>query len=232
MEEVLLRMQGQGAGAGAGAAGAANGGAPATQDGADPSEIVMRLYPWGGRAHLLPENFRFKLATVKEMWVAWLCPNVDERIPALRNVPQSDVADKNTRNRLSDLRFLMRKVESAAAERGLFDAHARYTVQDADRIFAMVGDSVMPPRLSPQQRERRIAQLQWRTVVTLLRTSDAAARRAQKRPHDAARAASSAGDSGDDGDGDDGTGDSGNDEGRDEADSGGEGRPAQRQHVE
>ncbi|KAJ0397776.1 hypothetical protein ATCC90586_005612 [Pythium insidiosum] len=72
------------------------------------------LYEWGGRFRRVPEHFQLLDGTPRQLWVLWTCGSTKPLLPHIRFVQPCDMGSTNARKRLSDLAFLMRRLEDAA----------------------------------------------------------------------------------------------------------------------
>ncbi|KAJ0392471.1 hypothetical protein P43SY_004345 [Pythium insidiosum] len=72
------------------------------------------LYEWGGRFRRVPEHFQLLDGTPRQLWVLWTCGSTKPQLPHIRFVQPCDMGSTNARKRLSDLAFLMRRLEDAA----------------------------------------------------------------------------------------------------------------------
>ena len=76
-----------------------------------------QYYTWKGGFHLLPEEFQFPDSTIEQTWFAWW--KGSNGIPPYRMLSPSDLSSIKQRNRLSDIKVLMKHIESKLAEQDL-----------------------------------------------------------------------------------------------------------------
>lgn len=137
-----------------------------------PSSGMTPAYTWKGGFHLLPEGFQVPMCNVAMAWQHYCCGN--STTPALRNVHPNDFSDGNARKRFSEFKSLMVALEKAATDSGRWIAHP--TIAQANEIFAAAAPSVLEvPLTTTKQRSRRVEQMKWSSVVTVLRKSRAPA---------------------------------------------------------
>ena len=136
-----------------------------------PADAEPGLFMWGGRLNQVPESFRFPDEGVETMWQMWCIGNPINRYPAFKTLKPDDMPSKNLRKRLSDLGYLMGRLEDKATEKGLnLDIQ---TIEQANNMFSDIKDAVPVPEFSKSGRKRkRKEQLVWRTVVNLLRNAE------------------------------------------------------------
>ncbi len=129
---------------------------------------VRRLvFSWGGRLHLLPENFAFPDAGVLAAWQYYTCGDASKNYPPLRTIEPCDMKDKNMKRRLADFKFLMNELEERvkAAGRWVVDP----TLQQANDMFQASGFLNFIAAVTPHNRKRRVDQIKWTTFVNILR---------------------------------------------------------------
>ncbi|OWZ07673.1 hypothetical protein PHMEG_00019908 [Phytophthora megakarya] len=80
---------------------------------------VYPIYNWGGAMHFFPEGVKLPIGTPEQAWIHWCCGNSAQNLPPFRKMFPIDLGSGNLRKRLSDLKFLMSKIERAAKELNL-----------------------------------------------------------------------------------------------------------------
>jgi hypothetical protein len=135
---------------------------PSSPDNSDTHQIHL----WGGEFRRVPSDFSIPKSSVALMWEQWCCGNAAKQYPPLRLLRARDVGDQEKR-RLSDLRTLMKEIERQVRTLGLWQAIP--TVQQAQDMYAAVEDSLPLESTTSTGRPRRTKQLQWNTVLNLLR---------------------------------------------------------------
>jgi len=132
------------------------------------SSITNRAHMWGGRFHLVPENFTFLDAACLVAWQYWICGDRGKELPPLRNLSPDDMSTKDLKKRLSDFKYLMGLLEREAREKGLWKNDA--TVQEAIDMFESCKENVLNLEgKSENNRRRRPEQIKWTTMVHLVR---------------------------------------------------------------
>jgi hypothetical protein len=139
----------------------------AEHDKTQPDGSETLLYEWGGRFRRLPHDFSLGDGTVRHFWVQWVCGSASMQLPPLRFVQSSDISNRNTKKRFSDLRFLMAKLETAARAKSLLIK--RVSISEALEVYGQIQDAIAIKPNTPCRRVRRQNQLSWRTVVNTLR---------------------------------------------------------------
>ncbi|CAK4521008.1 unnamed protein product [Aphanomyces euteiches] len=115
----------------------------------------------------LPQNYTLPNGSLYPMWILGCCGSPAESTPPLRFVSSGWRLDRNLQKRLSDLRFLMRRIESKA--RSLTMMKTSMTQDEAQKVFLACGDAISINNTTHQSLVRRRGQLTWRTIVKLLR---------------------------------------------------------------
>ena len=102
------------------------------------------------------------------MWQLWMLGNDSKKWSPLRFISGSDLTSKNHRRRLSDLRYLMKKIVREAKRSGI-----RYgtkpPLNEINEIFERCKHAINVSNETKHNRERRRSQLSWRTIVNILR---------------------------------------------------------------
>lgn len=91
--------------------GCVNTSSSSSSSGGQHSRKPLTPYVWGGRFHLVPQDFTLPDGSALQGWQHYLCGNESRNYPPLRLVTPEDMASKNLRKRLSDFKFLMRAIE-------------------------------------------------------------------------------------------------------------------------
>ncbi|KAG3060632.1 hypothetical protein PI125_g24856 [Phytophthora idaei] len=95
-----------------------------------------------------------------------MCGNKAKQVPPLRNLDGHDMLNRKMQKRLSQLRYAMSKIESAATSKDLL--WLCQTVEGVTQDFVDCEDSVAVANLTEKSRKRRRGQLGWATVGKLL----------------------------------------------------------------
>jgi hypothetical protein len=139
----------------------------ARTEAANPEEASNNSYFWGGRFHLFPETFTLPKGTVLNAWQHWCCGNAAIGTMPLYKLHPQDVMSKNARKRLSDYRFLMKKLEDASKQIGY--KQGKLTLEECNRLYEQAKCVSNIDKFTDKNRKRRINQLSWLSVVKLLR---------------------------------------------------------------
>ncbi|EGZ27513.1 hypothetical protein PHYSODRAFT_476314, partial [Phytophthora sojae] len=67
---------------------------------------------WGGKFRRVSAEFGIPDCSVRHAWVLWMCGNKAKQIPPLRLLDGRDMPSRMLQKPLSQLRFLMRKIEN------------------------------------------------------------------------------------------------------------------------
>ncbi|POM65190.1 Hypothetical protein PHPALM_19137 [Phytophthora palmivora] len=122
---------------------------------------------WGGKFRRVQSDFAIPDCSVRQMWLLWVCGNKSKQIPPLRQLDGRDMPSRKLRKRLSQLRYVMSKIEKAAASKNLL--HDSQNVDEATQVFVACAESVDVDKRTEHSRKRRRGQLSWATVGKLLR---------------------------------------------------------------
>jgi hypothetical protein len=127
-----------------------------------------RVHFWGGKLHILPEDFTFPNCGVLVAWQIWCCGDASKQIPALIRVSPIDLSTKDLRKRLSDFRFLMHRIQSKVTGEISLE---RITISQCNDLFLVVEnelESELATSLN-NTKKRRVSQMKWSTAVNLIR---------------------------------------------------------------
>jgi hypothetical protein len=136
------------------------------------SPPIRVVHAWGGGLHTVPESFEIPAVSVRDAWHLWMHGDVNNNFPPFRLLQPGDMSHKNKRKRLSDLKYLMRKIQRKADDLGI-DCR-NLTPRSINSTFDLCRDSVKVPLKTARRRVRRYGQLVWLSVVDILRTQDKA----------------------------------------------------------
>lgn len=120
---------------------------------------------WGGRIHLLPEDYKIPKATGRIIWEHWLLEDANSGIPPLRRVGTQSI-QKSQRKRFSDLKYFIKIVTDILLEMGQYieNPSPLQVAQMYEAAFDKLGISSN----SATNRQRR-GGLVWTTLVRNLR---------------------------------------------------------------
>jgi hypothetical protein len=123
---------------------------------------------WRGLIHEFRAGTALPSGPPYQAWIRWCCRDSISDTPPLWHLQPSQLGPKeNKRKRLSDLRFLMQKLEARATELGIQTENV--SMLDAASIFDQCKCAIAVDEETPRERRRRSAQLDWLTVANLLR---------------------------------------------------------------
>ena len=132
------------------------------------------IHHWGGKFHYFPETFQFPSSGVLEAWRYWCVGDESNGYPPLKRLTPDELATKNLKKRLSDFKFLMKKIEDRATQLGLSKANP--TEEEAIEIYNACCDVIPIASTTETGKRRRIGQLTWLTAVDILRSSTKASK--------------------------------------------------------
>lgn len=126
-------------------------------------------YAWGGRFHLVPQDFSLPDGSALLAWQHYLCGDESHGYPPLKVVPPDDMPNKNLRKRLSDFKFLMRFFEERvkAGDRWIDNP----SVAQANAMFAVAAASLDLNGTDTESSNKRSSQAKWLTLVKHLRVN-------------------------------------------------------------
>ena len=124
------------------------------------------LHSWGGKLHLVPQDFSFPTGPALIAWQHYCCGDESKSYPPLRSLQPTDMSSTNLRKRLSDFKFVNGLVETEAKRKSIWVD--RPTLEQANAIF-LECQSVLPTSPDENDRKRRTSQLQWTTLTNHVR---------------------------------------------------------------
>jgi hypothetical protein len=133
-------------------------------------ESNHQIHHWGGSLHIVAENFDIPNVPMKDAWQMWIVGDQRLGVPPLRRLQPRDLSTKNKRKRLSDLRYVMRKLEQRATELNI--PYKNKDLQHAIDVYNQCADVIEVPDQTSNNRKRRKGQLVWLSVVRLLLKQD------------------------------------------------------------
>ncbi|OWZ10941.1 hypothetical protein PHMEG_00016105, partial [Phytophthora megakarya] len=137
----------------------------ATTDNQDNERMLAHF--WGGQFRRVPTDFQVPDCSTRQAWILWRCGNGVKQWPPFRLLDGRDMPDRKQQMRLSDLRFVMKKLEFDAASKNLLQ-HSQ-TIEDATSVYLACVDSVAVESKTERSRKRRRGQLSWSTIAKILR---------------------------------------------------------------
>ncbi|GLD96214.1 hypothetical protein PINS_up004892 [Pythium insidiosum] len=138
-----------------------------------------RLYLWGNAWHQVPEDFEIPKESLEVIWRQWCCGDTSRGYIPLRQLETSDMATVNARKRLSDLRFLMRHIENALQQRGVWKSEP--SLIEADQMLRAVAQELpIAGSTGKNSKKRQLDTLKWHTAVTILRGANQGNKKAKR----------------------------------------------------
>jgi hypothetical protein len=126
-----------------------------------------QLYSWGGALHPVPETFELPSVSCRDAWHLWIQGDASKQYPPFRKLKPIDMPASNARKRLSDLRYLMQKVERHAVAAGR--SISNLSPRSASVVFDEHSSVIDVSTSTDGSRKRRRNQLVWITVASILR---------------------------------------------------------------
>jgi len=126
---------------------------------------LFKPHMYDGHFHRVPQNFDFPAVGTLLMWQHYVCGDPGGTYPPLRDLKAKELPSRNLKKRLSDLNFLMKPIEAKLRADNLWKNSPSF--EEANQMFLHGQTAIMPS--VPNQRKRRYAEIQWRTVVNALR---------------------------------------------------------------
>jgi hypothetical protein len=127
------------------------------------------VHHWGGLLRPVPDTFTFPVCSALAAFQLYCSGNAELQYPPLRILTPADMPTRDSRKRLSDYRFLMRKLEGRLRRDGAWVPEP--TLDDCNTMFDAAADEITVPEWTAGQRKRRLTQLKWTTLVKVLRKS-------------------------------------------------------------
>lgn len=119
-----------------------------------------------------PENYAIPVCSPLNAWLLYVLGDTSRHLPPLRGIDSKLLPNRKVRRRLSDLRFLMGRIESFLRDQNLWVE--RPTLAQASEMFSQAEDAIAVPHV-PGQKSRRLGQLVWTTLVKKIRLAGSAA---------------------------------------------------------
>lgn len=135
---------------------------------------------WTEMMPQFPPGYTLPRGTTDQAWLYWCCGDQSLQTPPLRRLDPSHLPTTNDRKRLSDLKFLMQRLENRATELGL--STSRVTMEEAAAIYDRCKGAIELTEQTHNGRKRRRGQLVWITVATEVRKSARLSREALVAP--------------------------------------------------
>ncbi len=122
---------------------------------------------WNGKLHRVPETFKLPAGTPEHCFNVWMLGDAEHGYPPLRLLEPNDMPTKNDQKRLSDLRFLMKLLQSELEQQNIWVESP--TLEQVVDMYSRAEHILSLADKSANGRVRRLNQLGWKTVVNTLR---------------------------------------------------------------
>ncbi|TMW57620.1 hypothetical protein Poli38472_003545 [Pythium oligandrum] len=126
-------------------------------------------YLWGNAWHDVPEDFEIPRSSLPEIWRLWCRGDPVKGYKPLRQLETSDVPTKNTRKRLSDLRFLMRHIESLLIKLNVWRESP--SEEEANQMLRAAFDKLPLADVAANGRKRQPDDIKWHSAVSIMRNA-------------------------------------------------------------
>ena len=126
---------------------------------------TFAYHHYNGMLHRVPRGFEFPKVDALVAFQLWCCGDPSSSIPPFRILRPHDMPSTSTRKRLSDFRFLNKRIEDACKSKGIWIDNP--TVIEANEMFLRVAEIL--PSTDATDGRYRSRQARWRTVVNLMR---------------------------------------------------------------
>jgi len=147
--------------------------APQEDDAGRPS-TSMKL--WGGKLHVVGENFKLPQITLKAAYQQWHLGNSELGVPPLKRIPSSSLSNKE-KKRYSDMKGVMQKMDSLLSQPLPKKPDHQRVNQAFDKVFPKLGISAT----SSKGRKRRLDQILWTTICKDLKQKKKVRRKKTKK---------------------------------------------------
>ena len=136
-----------------------------------PKQSVVPLFSWGGKFHLVPEDFKFPVVNTQQIFVEFCCGNHENGYSALQGLTALDFPGperRKQRKQLCEFHWLMKLFKDALQDT---DSWIKLpSVIEANTMYKKVELDVLKLLVNPK---RRLTQIQWNSVANLLRKAKA-----------------------------------------------------------
>jgi hypothetical protein len=129
---------------------------------------IWPLHLWGGQHHRFPEDFLFPKCSVLDAWRLW-CVGTDKH-PPLRSLTPQELSTSNKQKRLSDMKWLMLKIEDNAKQLGI--TLPCQSEEEAISLFERCCSAVELPKTTKTGLKCRRGQVTWLSAVDILRNEN------------------------------------------------------------
>lgn len=132
------------------------------------NEGSANIYTWGGSFHQVPEFFSLNQCTFCAIWRNWWLGDIAKNYPPFWKLQPRDMPTSNSKKRLCDLRFLMKKIEQHLGPDVVRILRNHPTEEVVSQEF-LRAETFPISNQTEKNRERRLGQISWRTLANNLR---------------------------------------------------------------
>lgn len=136
---------------------------PSPSSSSDSGRIERMTFWWGGKPHMLPEEYCVPILPLLLSWQLYMMPDIDRNLPPLRLVHSTDFSNPNARKRFSTYRTLMLQIESQLKTQGRWIEFP--SLAECNQMF----DFGSPVLGIPDTPKRRLSQIAWSTAPNIQR---------------------------------------------------------------
>lgn len=147
--------------------------APATDHQERPDNAWFQFSP------RVPNDFVYFKGTFSIAAQHWFCGNPFQGYPPLRQLTSEQFPNRDKQARFADLKFMMDLIENEARRKKYWIKNP--TPGEAAEIATKAQHILRVPLITESGRQRRIEQLEWTTLVRLVRKSNPTGTRKRKR---------------------------------------------------
>uniref|UniRef100_A0A7S0HUI6 Uncharacterized protein n=1 Tax=Hanusia phi TaxID=3032 RepID=A0A7S0HUI6_9CRYP len=127
-------------------------------------------YHWKGAYHALPEGFQWKRIGAHQAFELWMHGSAEHGYPPFKEVTRSDFSSGGAKKRLSDLKYLMKRIQEHAESKGIWVEDPSY--EQVKRIYMQCEEYLLGEYKLPGVKrgsDERFSQISWQTVVKNMR---------------------------------------------------------------
>jgi hypothetical protein len=140
-------------------------------DSSESSEALnVELFLVDGSYRRVPADFTIPGIDCMLAYQLWWCGNPSKNYPAHKIIAPKDIIGRTQQKRFSEFKTLM-SIYDAEAERQGLNIAVGMSVSEVNQVFDQVKGVVQIPDVTAKNRKRRVAQLDWRTVLNIHRKS-------------------------------------------------------------
>jgi hypothetical protein len=132
-----------------------------------PRMPLGQMHLWNGKLHRVPHTFKLPAGTPEHCFSVWMLGDAEHGYPPVRLLEPNDMPSKNDQKRLSDIRFLMRLLQTELEHQNVWVESP--TMEQVVDMYSQAAHILPVADKSASGRARRRNQLSWKTVVNILR---------------------------------------------------------------